>query len=431
MTEQNPAPTLEQARIESLDVLRGFALLGILLLNILGFGLYSGAYFAPSISLVSTSDVVIWAGMEVFAEGAMRCLFSMLFGAGVALFTTGDSAKGAALHYKRNFWLLVIGLFDAYILMWTGDILVNYALVGFLLYFARNVRPSRLLIVAGVLLTLMSLMNLGTHFGMGKMRDVAMEVQASGEEPTAVQQEAIDAWDEFSVPSNPDPEEYAEEISKRSGSAASAFVWHAEMFTETLMFVVPFIMFWDALVMMLIGMALYKSGVLQGDKSFRYYLTMCLVGFALGLTVNVYEVQRAYSSGFEMLSTFPFAQVTYHFGRLGVAFGWMGLIIMLLKLGKMANLRQRLAAVGRMALTNYLMHSFVFMIIFTGVGFGLLGQFSRSQLYFFVLAMWAFQLWFSPWWLGRYKYGPVEWLWRGLTYGKFPANQRASEIPAT
>ena len=121
-------------------MIRGFALLGILLLNIIGFGLPSAAYSNPAfdVSLTAPLTLFTWASIELFAEGAMRCLFSMLFGAGVVLFLTGASAKPGAIHYKRNFWLLIIGLFDAYILLWNGDILVNYALAGAVLYFARK-----------------------------------------------------------------------------------------------------------------------------------------------------------------------------------------------------------------------------------------------------------------------------------------------------
>ena len=130
MSEATTAPTSETSRIESLDVFRGFALLGILLLNIIGFGMLSPAYSNPGFDLQSSGAASLWAWVtiELFAEGTMRCLFSILFGAGVVLFTTGESAKSGWIHYRRTFWLLMFGLFDAYILLWNGDILVAYAL---------------------------------------------------------------------------------------------------------------------------------------------------------------------------------------------------------------------------------------------------------------------------------------------------------------
>lgn len=131
-----PQPVTEASRIESLDLLRGFALLGILLLNIIGFGLPSPAYSNPGFDLVGGSplDLGVHATVELFAEGAMRCLFSILFGAGVILFTTGSNTGRGALHYKRTAWLLVIGRVDAYLLLWNGDIRVTYAFAGFVLY---------------------------------------------------------------------------------------------------------------------------------------------------------------------------------------------------------------------------------------------------------------------------------------------------------
>ncbi|MFT7307243.1 MAG: hypothetical protein ACI9P7_002515, partial [Candidatus Azotimanducaceae bacterium] len=126
MTATSPkieiAPTSEASRIESLDVFRGFALLGILLLNIIGFGLFSPSYSNPAFDLIgtATANTWTWGTIELFAEGSMRCLFSILFGAGVVLFTTGDNAKSGWIHYKRTFWLLMFGLFDAYILLWNG-----------------------------------------------------------------------------------------------------------------------------------------------------------------------------------------------------------------------------------------------------------------------------------------------------------------------
>ena len=137
MTEA-PVPVAHAERVESLDVLRGFALLGILLLNIIGFGLISTAYSNPPTGFTHPADPSIWATMDMFAEGAMRGLFSLLFGAGVVMFTTGAGAKSRRLHYRRQAWLLGFGLVDAYVLLWSGDILITYALAGAALYWGAQ-----------------------------------------------------------------------------------------------------------------------------------------------------------------------------------------------------------------------------------------------------------------------------------------------------
>ncbi len=422
-------PVAVQDRIESLDVLRGFALLGILLLNVIGFGMLSTAYNNPGSGMPGAWDVFVWGGVDVFAEGAMRCLFSILFGAGVVLFTAGASGKGGWLHYKRTFWLLVFGLFDAYILLWNGDILINYALAGAVLFLARNARPGRLLAMAVTLIVLMSLMYAGTQFGLGMARDAAAQV-AAAEDPASLPaevQEGARTWAEFEADFELDAAGVAEELAARRGSYLSAFAWNREVVNETLLFVLPLILFWDALAMMLLGMALYKYGVLQGERSSAFYWRLMLVGFVVGIATNGYEVQRAVASDFSFLESFAFAQWTYHIGRLGMALGYLGLILLVVHKGLSSQLRHRLACVGRMALTNYLMHSLICLFVFTGAGLALVGELSRAQLYLVVGGIWILQLALSPWWLARYRFGPVEWLWRGLTYGRWPRLRPAPE----
>ena len=164
-------------RIESLDVLRGFALLGILLVNIIGFGLVSSAFLDPGLYLspVGGVDYMVWTFVELSSEGAMRTLFSILFGAGVVLFVTGSTAKSGWLHYRRNFWLLVFGLINIYIFLWPGDILLTYALSGFVLWFIRNWKARNLLILATFLISIGSLQNFAMKSSLEIARDAAEE----------------------------------------------------------------------------------------------------------------------------------------------------------------------------------------------------------------------------------------------------------------
>ena len=421
-TAPTATPIAGGERIESLDVLRGFALLGILLLNIIGFGLHSSAYSNPAMGIANSTDMVVWAGIELLAEGAMRCLFSILFGAGVVLFT---EAKPADLHFKRNFWLLGFGLFDAYILLWSGDILINYALAGTLLYWVRDVSAKRLMVAAGAFIVLMSALHGATQMGLAAAKEAAAMVEKS-DAPGTIDANVIDAaqqWHDFSAGYLPAEEQKNEELAARRSSYMSAFYWNRIKTNEMLLFVMPVFLFWDALAMMLLGMALYKSGILAGQWSTGFYLKLMLSGFAVGLIVNAFEVQGAVASDFSVLSTFPQVQVTYHVGRLGMALGYIGLLVLIVQKGLMHG--ERLAAVGRMALTNYLMHSVICLFLFTGAGCALVGEFSRWQLYFVVLAIWVVQLGISPWWLRRFRFGPLEWLWRGLTYGRWPENRIA------
>ena len=422
-------PVAEASRIESLDVLRGFALLGILLLNIVGFGMYSAAYSSPGFDLLggSSLDLGVWVSVELLAEGAMRCLFSMLFGAGVLLFTTGEYGKTGALHYKRTFWLLAFGLFDAYVLLWNGDILVTYGLAGAVLYLVRNVSASRLLTVAIVFIVFMSLFYAATRFGLGQAYQAAQTL-AAATDPASVSEgvkETAAIWHSFAADWGAGGGGTELEYALRGDGYATAFWWNADKSNEMLFFVLPLILFWDAMAMMLLGMALYKYGILQGDRAPVFYLKLMLAGFSVGLLVNGFEVSNAISNDFDMFSTFAQIQPTYHIGRLGMACGYMGLLLLVVQKGIWPMLRRRLAAVGRMALTNYLSHSIICMFVFTGAGLALVGSFSRAQLYIVVFAIWVFQLFFSQWWLERYRFGPLEWLWRALTYGERPTNRRS------
>ena len=402
-------PVEQTARIESIDVLRGFALLGILLLNICLFGLHSAGYFNPLVPPGETVadrelNVRVWGAVSVLFEGAMRALFSMLFGAGVVLFTTGR-ANARSLHFRRNLWLLAFGLVDTFLFLWTGDILMVYAVCGVFLYSYRNRSPRRLVITSAVLIVLMGGILGGAGWGMEQLR---------------IAEDA--AWTDFEVQNTPPVEAYEAELAERRESYPSAFIWTADHMVGVVfsyLFLVP-----DARAMMILGMALFKVGALDASRPIGWYATLAAVGFGVGLVTNLWELRQALVSDLDLLATFPIFVPTYHLGRLGMALGYLGLVMIVCKCGALPRLRGAFAAVGRMALTNYLMHSLICLVLFTGLGFALAGVLERWQLYPIVFAIWAFQLWFSPWWLARHRFGPAEWIWRSLTYGTRPPLRR-------
>ena len=421
-------PVTETQRIESLDVLRGFALLGILLLNIIGFGLLSPSYSNPGFDLVDTSglNIVTYATIELLAEGAMRGLFSILFGAGIVLFASGESGKGAWLHYKRTFWLMVFGLINAYLLLWNGDILVTYALAGAVLFLFRNLSPRSLAISAGLFFVLISLVYAGFSFGLSEARVAAEQVAASDSQASLPEElrRGAEAWHDFESDWDPDQAAMSDELAARRGSYGSAFKWNLVKNEEVYTLLVPLFLFWDALAMMLLGMSLYKYGVLQGDRSSAFYIKLMTFGFLVGVSFNSYEIYRAIASNFDILETFAQLQWSYHFGRLGLSLGYIGLLLCCINSELMSGMKARLAAVGRMALTNYLLQSVICGLIFTGAGFAMVGELERFELYPMVIAIWIFQLWISPLWLRYYRFGPAEWLWRALTYEQVPPMQR-------
>ena len=421
--------TSEKERIESLDVLRGFALLGILLLNIQGFGLASAFFMEPA-TYVKTEwgvDFVVWVLVELTSEGVMRTLFSMLFGAGVVLFVSGARAKSGWLHYRRTFWLLVFGLIDIYLLLWFGDILVTYALAATILWLVRDWTPRRLIFLAVVLVLLGSLQSLGSRVGLEMSRDAFFELSEldlTKAEPKADVKEYAQGWADFKNDLRSDERAIQSELEARGNSYFSAFRYNLEKANEVLFFQIPFVLLLDALMMMVVGMALYKLGILGGERDPRFYRNMALLGFTLGLAINAYEIWASLESAMDVLVTAPIFRPTYHLGRLSMALGYLGVILWVLKCGWLEAFRSRLACVGRMALTNYLVHSVLGLLIFSGAGLGLIGSLSFAQLYPVVMVIWLVQLAYSPWWLSRFYFGPAEWVWRCLTYLERPKLRR-------
>ena len=428
MNESQMIATAEKERIESLDVLRGFALLGILLLNILGFGLVATVFVEPGIYISSFkgSDFLAWAMIELTSEGVMRALFSILFGAGVVLFVSGIRAKSGWLHYRRTFWLLMFGLFDAYILLWSGDILVTYAVCGAILWLIRDWSPKRLMISSVVLVSLGVLQSVAWKAGLEASREASQLLESesmSGVQVDPEIQEWAQGWKEFES-SLSDEASIQKEVNARGQSYLTAFKFNLTKVNEMILVALPFFLILDALMMMVIGMALYKYGILEGRRESGFYMRMMIAGFLIGLVFNAYEIWLSVSSKMDVVEANFLFRWSYHLGRLSMALGYLGLILWMIKSNWIESLRARLAAVGRMALTNYLMHSFFALLIFSGAGLGLIGKLSLVELYPIVLLIWIFQLALSPWWLERFYFGPVEWLWRWLTYLERPKMRR-------
>ncbi len=424
-TVQADAPVAVSARIASLDILRGVALLGVLLLNILGFGMASAGYFHPLVGLGKNPELnyAVWGIMNLFFEGSMRGLFSLLFGAGIVLFATGfgtrsGKEKGAFLHYKRTFFLLLFGMFDSFVLLWTGDILILYAMAGALLYPLRNARPKTLLILSATVLLCTSILFAVSGVFVEEGRDAAARIDADpSAEHSPEERELAALWTGSENQFTYNESAIEEELDIRRGSYIEIADYSAKKVIDSLLFFTPVYMLWDCVGMMLLGMGLYRMGVLSAQRSKKNYLQLAIGGFALGLAVNGFELFRAIDSDFDAIVVSGYFQGTYQLGRVAMSMGWLGLIMLFCQGEIWSGLKNRLAAVGRMALSNYLLHSLICLVLFTGAGFGLIGVFERWELYVIVLLIWMVQLALSPWWLKRYSFGPAEWLWRSLTYG--------------
>jgi len=413
------APVSAAERIATLDFVRGCALFGILLMNITAFGL-SHAYDNPVNNGGSTgADLWSWIVIQIMFEGTQRGLFSLLFGAGIILLTRRlektipDMASD--IYVRRNLWLLVFGLFNAWILIWQGDILFAYGVTALVAYAFRKLSP-RWLIGIGLAFMLFNavLTYKGTYEVLSsyKKATAAQQLEKKKVKLTEEQKGAITEWkkqvEEFTPPKKVIDEDIK---AHRSG-----WLGTQQKIAGTIRFLqstLVYVNFGDIFGMMMLGMALYKLGVLTLERPVSTYIFMVLIGYGIGIPVNVTEVRWIIDHQFSLLA-FSEAAVTYDVGRIAMTMGHLGLLLLFCRSGILFWLRRSLAAVGQMALTNYLTHSFVCAVIFTG--FGLYGALHRHELYYVWAAIVVPQLIISPIWLRHYRFGPMEWLWRSLTY---------------
>lgn len=412
-------PTVRQDRISSIDTLRGVALLGIFVMNIPIFALTGTAFFNPPVAGgFEGVNFMTWLFSHLLFDMKMMSIFSMLFGAGVALMAermdgTGRSAIG--VHYRRMGWLLLIGMIHAYVI-WFGDILVAYALVGMIVYPLRRVPAVWLVVIAGVLLAV--------GMALTGLQQAMFEWMR-----TSTQPEAVEAWDETKTMFFPTEAFLQEERSNVLGGFFERIGANAMdvLFMQTYVF--GAFIFWRVAALMMLGMALHKWGVFKAARSSRFYVSLMAAGLLVGgglVTLGVFVNQ---ANGFDPVAFFGVVGWFNYAGSIGMALAWIALVMLVCKAGVLGMVRHALASVGRMALTNYLMQSLIGAFIFYGWGLEYFGELSRSQLVPIILGVWALQLVLSPLWLWKFRFGPMEWLWRSLTYLR-PAPMRRTERPS-
>ena len=417
-------PIQGDARVATLDVIRGTALFGILLMNITMFGLPM-SYSDPTVWGGSTGpNLWAWTIATIGFEGTQRGLFSILFGAGLVLLSSRLEAKhpnAADIFYRRSLWLVVFGIIHSYLLLWTGEILYFYGLTALFVYVMRHLRPRALLAIAIAGFLFGAGWNVIDSYRAERKHDKAQVAQAiltAGGKLSEDAQDDLDAWKELEKHAKPDEKKLARDLEAHRGSYTDVVAFQAPQNADYETWF-AYRYFFDIFSMLLVGMALYKWGVLTLERPSSLYWTLVLVGYAVGLSVNYYEWRVIVDGQFSVLA-FMRAAWTYDLGRLAMTAGHLGALLLFCRSGWFPWLRRSLAAVGRLALSNYLTHSIVCAIVFYGFGFGLYGRLERYQLYYVVVSIWVFQLIASPIWLRYYRFGPFEWLWRWLTYLEKP-----------
>lgn len=405
MQDQTPAP-----RIATLDTIRGVAVMGILLMNIVAFAMPEAAYMNPRAYGGDTgANLAVWVFNFIFFDGKMRGLFSFLFGASTLLVAQKAAEAGRSpvhTHYARMAWLLAFGLAHIW-LVWFGDILTHYAIVGSLAFLFRRLPAHKLVAIAILLIAAQTLLYAGLSFSLYVL---AAQVRAPHPSLATVQQ-----WtgfrSGFGVPSAAEISHdlasfrgpWFDRVSRGLGTAVSSV-------TSTLALVGL-----ETLAYMLLGMAALKSGLLTGTLDRARYRQWLWIGFGIGVPAYAALAAWTVASDFAM-PVVGTSEITLASPlRPAMIVAWASLIVLLARPG--GTLTARISAAGRMAFSNYLLTSLICTTLFYGQGFALFGRLSRAELYPMVIAIWVLMLLWSKPWLDRFDYGPLEWLWRSLSRG--------------
>ncbi|MBR9824480.1 MAG: DUF418 domain-containing protein [Alphaproteobacteria bacterium] len=386
-------------RIESLDFLRGSAILGMLIANL---PWHTGTSMSR-IQEVDASSVAAWLLQYAIIDQRFMPVFCMLFGAGLLILAEGrrDAPGFKGFFLKRMGILFLIGLAHAY-LIWPGDILLTYAICGPILLLFLRAGPVTLL-AAGIALKVI-------HISILQWPDLYYQT---------LDRLLFAWWLEIGDPPMSEAEAYA-------GTYADLLAyntWRNQFIQITAML---HWRIWNALGFMLIGMAFYRWGVLQGAASARMYKRMLIVGLAVGLPFLIYGLLARIGAS-DTVGPFlgwqvdwPLRGLAHNIGTAFTAIALLSLLVTGFHAAQGAAWLRPIQAVGRMALTNYVMHSVIFIVVFAGFEWVAYDTLDPDDRLVWVIAIWALQLSFSPLWLEAFNQGPLEMAWRRLA-GSGPA----------
>ncbi|MES2645444.1 MAG: DUF418 domain-containing protein [Bacteroidota bacterium] len=472
-------PVKTTLRIESLDILRGIALLGALLISIWTFGGFSQNMQTKLLLHPSGGNYRLFAAVSLLFEGKMRAIIALVFGAVMVInfskANTINALSNADVSIRRFMWLIAFGLLNAFLFLWTNDILFHLGVTGILLFaFVRM--KARGLLIAALLTTLiycgknywryqddnttykkyLSVVAIEKSFKKDSTdlltknkkkeplvkptatRASTLKKDSSAQKKdtlTRQQQEDKSAWEGLVKNMKYDSTADARQA-KQMREGAYGTLWNT---------ILPEAQWreagwtyrtgiWDLASMMFLGMALFKLDFFTGRFSNSRYLTIALITITAGLLLGWY---RLYFHNAMLLDYAKFIKrypiphnLFFPLERVFLACGYAALIIFLLRIKLLKGLFSALADTGKMALTNYLVQSIFFTLFFTGFGMTNFGKLEQHELYLLVAEVWMVQVIFSTLWMRFYYYGPFEWLWRYLIYGKaFPNKKTVSATP--
>lgn len=397
-------PAAAGERIAALDLIRGVAILGILAVNIAGFAGPMAATVTPAWQgNPAGADTLAFLATFVVFEGKMRGLLSLLFGASMVLLIESTEAKGRngdILQLRRLIWLAVIGYLH-FAVMWWGDILFSYAFAGFFALLLRHLPVKTMLPLA--LAAFITWHGAGMAGSLPALR--ADQRYAAGLSPASEASEIAEQRRAGSIAAH-------EELHRERGP------WH-ELAGHKLLaepgfpLTGAFFGLGETLPLMLLGMVLYRTGLFTGGWPRRRTAFFASGSVTLGLAGTLGLAMVAKTAAFGPATMNAIIAYWAALPHLLMTLGYAAGIVLLAPAAK-GWPEARIAAVGRMALSNYLACSLVFTGLFYGWGLGLIGHVSPAWQWLFVIGGWLAMLGLSPWWQNRFGQGPVERLWRSL-----------------
>lgn len=396
-------------RIITLDILRGFAVLGILAMNIQSFALPSSIFVDPQASGGNPVDNIIsYLIGFIFFEGKMRGLFSLLFGASMMLFIERADAAGqnpvtSQLH--RLFWLGILGLLHMF-LIWDGDILFLYAVIGSTAMLVRSWHPNKLIIVAIALFAMGGIFNASSRIEKTTLEMAIYDGSATAEQKNKYAENTKEL------------NTYAAEEREIYAYSYPAMVKHRLTEEWSLPAIYVIYTFLETMPLMMLGIAFYQGGFLTGVWEDSRYSKIAWQYLGSGAIFSGLLAIMLVAYDFRPSLTVTTHRVFNVIPQYLMTIGYTALFILWAKRSALTLAGGRMAAVGRMAFTNYIMTSIIMTSLFNGYGMALWGKYNLTQLWLFVISAWIIMLWWSKPWLERFQYGPLEWVWRSLAKGQ-------------
>jgi uncharacterized protein len=375
---------------------------------------------------MGTINQKVWYVINFFFDGTQRAIFSMLFGAGVILFITRlekrvDGMSAAEYFMRRQLWLLVFGLFDAFVLLWNGDILFDYAVCGIILFAFRKLPPKKLLIAAIVSLLLMTARenrNLYKQKNIITKGEAIAKIDTTKTKLNEQQKDDLGAMTSFKESAGTESlhKEMEKNLRQIRGNYGSVYE-NISNNSARYEFIGSYYYIWDILVFMFFGMAFFKMGILTGHTPLKTYWLFFIAGLGVGLALSYLRLKPLIHYQFNYYDITKNQKIElYEIARVFRSLGVFGLIMLCYKSGWFNWLFKLMRPVGQMAFTNYLMQSILCGLFFYGIGLGMYGKLQRYEIYYVVGAVWIIEIIWSNIWLLYFRFGPLEWLWRSLTY---------------